>query len=72
MRYMLDMSPADIAATLGREPGSVRALQHRALRALERRVVALGREPRPGPKARMSRWPKRAPVLRERRFALFK
>ena len=72
LRYMLDLSHGEIAAIVDKEPGAVRALHHRALRALETRLTRLGRAPRHARDARMRRWVKRAPVLRERRFALMK
>ena len=72
LRYMLDLSHGEIAAILGREAGAVRALHHRALRALETRLTRLGRAPRHARDTRMRRWVKRAPVIRERRFALMR
>jgi RNA polymerase sigma-70 factor (ECF subfamily) len=73
LRYMLDLPHAEIATILDREPGAVRAIHHRALKALETRLTRLGRAPRHDERsARMRRWVKRAPVLRERRFALLK
>jgi RNA polymerase sigma-70 factor (ECF subfamily) len=72
LRYMMDLSHGEIATILEKEPGAVRAAHHRALRALETRLTRLGRAPRHAPDRRMRRWVKRAPVLRERRFALMK
>jgi RNA polymerase sigma-70 factor (ECF subfamily) len=74
LRYMLDLSHDQIAAVLDRRAGAVRALHHRALRTLEARLVRLGRAPREvsGGDARMVTWPKRAPVLRARKYSLWK
>jgi RNA polymerase sigma-70 factor (ECF subfamily) len=44
LRYMLDLSTADIADVLDRSQASVRQLQSRALRRLENEVGALGVE----------------------------
>lgn len=73
LRYMLDLDTNQIATVMDRNAGSVRALQHRALRALEGRVTALGYAPRRSDRAsRMRRFPKRAPVIRSRRYALMR
>jgi RNA polymerase sigma-70 factor (ECF subfamily) len=70
LRFMLDLNANEIAKILERTPESVRILQHRALRFLEQRLVALGREPRNRRRARMSNYLRPANVLRSRRFAL--
>jgi RNA polymerase sigma-70 factor (ECF subfamily) len=70
LRYMLDLSPAQIASVLEITPNNVAALHHRALVFLRARLVALGRDPREHGRTRMHRWVKQAPVLRSRRFAL--
>jgi RNA polymerase sigma-70 factor (ECF subfamily) len=71
LRYMLDLSYAQIAEVLGRTPSDVRRLQHRALKFLRERLRAIGREPRRA--ADPIGWQRRfrqARVLRDRRFAL--
>ena len=69
LRYMMDLTAADIAAVLGRSNEDVRALQSRALRFLEQRLTALGRSPhRRQPTIQMTRRRSGAPVLRARRF----
>ncbi len=40
LRVVGDLSVADVAATLGKRPGAVRALQHRAIGALRRTLSA--------------------------------
>jgi RNA polymerase sigma-70 factor (ECF subfamily) len=72
LRYMLDLSHRDVAAILGRSAEDVRGLQHRALRSLRERLVAIGRAPAGNVKGqrRILRCPKQAPVIRRRRFAL--
>ena len=45
LRYMLDLSCAEVAEVLGRSSESVRQLQHRALEFLRARLHALGRQP---------------------------
>jgi RNA polymerase sigma-70 factor (ECF subfamily) len=76
LRYMLDLSHADIAAALDRKPGAIRALHHRALITLEERLDRLGQRPKrdipAGDDAQMVAWPKRSAVLRERKFSLIK
>ena len=71
LRYVMDLSGAEIAKILDRSPEDVRILQHRALRFLEQRLSAVGRGPgklkRP---AGVRECTKQAVVLRSRRFAL--
>jgi RNA polymerase sigma-70 factor (ECF subfamily) len=69
LRYMLDLTAAQTAAILDRSPEDVRNLQSRAHRFLRERLVAIGRTAA-RPRARSVRCPKKAPVLRHRRFAL--
>ncbi|MDX6633790.1 MAG: hypothetical protein QOG09_1454 [Solirubrobacterales bacterium] len=52
LRYVLDLTTADIAEVLDRKPEAIRQLQSRALRFLEQRLVALGREPYGSPARR--------------------
>jgi RNA polymerase sigma-70 factor (ECF subfamily) len=70
LRYMLDLSTADVARALGRSEEDVRQLQSRALRFLRRRLGALGRGPSETTRSRM-RSPVRVDrVARRRRFSL--
>jgi RNA polymerase sigma-70 factor (ECF subfamily) len=70
LRYMFDLTTAEIAAVMQRSPSDVRVLQHRALNFLRARLAAVGRctgRSRPIP------WRRRvvkAQVLRARRSAL--
>jgi len=69
LRYVLDMSLAQVAAVLGRTEQDVRSLHSRALRFLRARLAAVGRaSERNRPRCR--RVPRQATVLRMRRFAL--
>ena len=69
LRYMMDLTAADIAAVLGRSSEDVRTLQSRALRFLEQRLTALGRAPqRREPTIGMTRRRAGQPVLRARRY----
>jgi RNA polymerase sigma-70 factor (ECF subfamily) len=71
MRYMLDLSTAEIAAILDRNIDDVRQLDFRARKFLESRLAAIGRDPR-GPRL-SNGWHRRrsrAPVTRMRRYAL--
>lgn len=69
LRYMMDLTSADIAAVLGRSSEDIRTLQSRALRFLEQRLTALGRAPqRRQPTIGMTRRRAGGPVLRSRRF----
>jgi RNA polymerase sigma-70 factor (ECF subfamily) len=70
LRYALDLSHAEIAQVLGRTPEDARILQHRALRFLQARLAALGRETRPRGAPHMRRTHKHALIARRRRFAL--
>jgi RNA polymerase sigma-70 factor (ECF subfamily) len=70
LRFMLGMTSTETAAVLGRGATDVRNLQLRALRFLRERLAALGRHSVSDRGIRMRRWPKPAPVLRGRRFAL--
>jgi RNA polymerase sigma-70 factor (ECF subfamily) len=70
MRFMLDLSTAEIAEILGRTPIDVRKLQHRALTFLRERLTQVGRTPRRESRRGYCHRPRQAVVLRERRFAL--
>ena len=70
LRFMLDMSHAEIAGVLGRSATDIRTLQYRGLRFLEQRLTAIGREPVAGRRSRMRVYRRQAPVLRMRRFSL--
>ena len=72
LRFMLGLDAGQIAVMLERTPDDVRKLQHRALRFLEARLSAIGREPQGGRRVRMGRWRKQATVLRRRRYALMR
>jgi RNA polymerase sigma-70 factor (ECF subfamily) len=60
LRYMLDLTMAEIAQVLDRSPAAVRQLHSRALRFLEKRLEALGRTPE-------GRHPEPLPMRRVRR-----
>jgi RNA polymerase sigma-70 factor (ECF subfamily) len=60
LRYMLDLTMAEIAQVLDRSPAAVRQLHSRALRFLEKRLEALGRTPE-------GRHPEPLPMRRARR-----
>jgi RNA polymerase sigma-70 factor (ECF subfamily) len=76
LRYMLDLSSAEIATVLDRKPSDVRMLQHRALKYLETRLGAIQNRGARGARAagRRDRTLRRrvrlAPVMRSRRYAL--
>lgn len=71
MRYMLDLSTLEIAGILGVSADVVRQQQARALRVLRARLSVIGRTPRRVERrVPMLAGIRRAPVLRERRFAL--
>lgn len=72
LRYMLDLSNAEIGEILDRQPNAVRALQFRAIQTLKQRLAHTREAPGERKRDRMRRWPKRAPVLRARRFALMR
>lgn len=70
LRYMLDLSRAEIAAVMQRTPAAVSQLEQRALRFLSDRLTALGRGPlRPHRPPMLIRL-RRMPVLGARRSAL--
>jgi RNA polymerase sigma-70 factor (ECF subfamily) len=72
LRYMLDLSVAEIAEVLDRTPNEVRLLLKRAQAVLRQRFVALGREPRCHRRVRSQVLFRQAFVLRDRRFALLR
>ena len=70
LRFMLGMQINEIADVLETTSNHVSVLQYRALSFLRDRLTALGREPERRGRTRMARCPRKAPVLRLRRFAL--
>jgi len=71
LRFLFDLSLKQTATVLGRTPGEVASLQHRAVVFLRDRLAAIGRAPeRPDPSARSKVWVKPAQVIRARRSAL--
>jgi RNA polymerase sigma-70 factor (ECF subfamily) len=75
LRFMLGMEASEIAKILDRTPEAVRQQLSRALRLLEKRLVAVGRRSRTGDTADRRGTPCLAPlrplrVIRERRFGL--
>jgi RNA polymerase sigma-70 factor (ECF subfamily) len=70
LRFMLDLTTAEIAEVLERTPSDIRALQSRALRFLRQRLVAISRRSEARERSRITRRFRQAPVLRLRRFAL--
>jgi RNA polymerase sigma-70 factor (ECF subfamily) len=75
LRHLLDLSYRQIGAILDRREDDVRALNYRALRFLEQRLIAVGRggvaaSSRSRRRAGMARCGDKANVLRARRFAL--
>jgi RNA polymerase sigma-70 factor (ECF subfamily) len=70
LRFMLDLKNAEIAEILEKEPNAIRALQHRAIANLKNRLAHRREPPTQHRRQRMRSWPKRAVVLRSRRFAL--
>lgn len=72
LRYLLDLSNAEIAEVMERTPDAVRMLQHRGLSFLRRRLAAAHRRTgcdRPAPSRRYLR---ASNVLRARRFGLLR
>lgn len=72
LRYLLDLSNAQIAQILDRTPSDVSLLNHRALNFLRARLASLGRTHDRGRPVQWRRLRGRAPVLRARRFALLR
>ncbi|MDX6632068.1 MAG: polymerase sigma-70 factor, subfamily [Solirubrobacterales bacterium] len=70
LRYMMGLPVNEIAEVIGTSPNHVSVLQYRATSFLRERLTALGREPQSRSRSRMARCPRKAPVLRLRRFAL--
>jgi RNA polymerase sigma-70 factor (ECF subfamily) len=70
LRYMLDLTTAEIAEVLGRSPVDVRSLQSRAVRFLRARLAALGRTAPERGRIRMRGCLKQARVIGARRWAL--
>jgi RNA polymerase sigma-70 factor (ECF subfamily) len=70
LRYMMDLSYAEVAEVLGRSPDAVRQLQQRALRYLRARLKALGHPSyQRTVRVSMLRLLSRSPVLRARRYS---
>jgi RNA polymerase sigma-70 factor (ECF subfamily) len=75
LRYLLDLSNTEIGEITDRQPNAVRALHFRAIRTLKGRLARRHESeavPEERPRHRMRRWPKRAAVIRARRFALIR
>ncbi|MDX6653129.1 MAG: hypothetical protein QOJ38_1910 [Solirubrobacterales bacterium] len=73
LRYVMDLSNAEVARVLGRSPDSVRQLQSRAFAFLRKRFAAIGRTPVTGRRRTPMRpLPRKAAVVRMRRFALMR
>jgi DNA-directed RNA polymerase specialized sigma24 family protein len=71
LRFMLDLTHAQIAQILERNPEDVRALQYRALTFMRTRLNALGRgQEGPVERLQMRRRPSPTPVATARREAL--
>jgi RNA polymerase sigma-70 factor (ECF subfamily) len=70
LRYMLDLSTADIARVLGRSPDAVRRAQSRAVSFLRERLGAVHRQSERGAPERARAYVRQARVVRGRRFAL--
>jgi RNA polymerase sigma-70 factor (ECF subfamily) len=70
MRYMLDLSTREIAATLNRSATDVRKLNERALGFLRQRLTALGRVPSSSAREPWRRRPTQLRTIRARRWAL--
>lgn len=75
LRFTADLDDGAIAAVMDRTPEDVRQLRSRALSFLRERLAAVGnREPTEAPSnkgSKMKRAPKEAPVIRNRRWALY-
>jgi len=71
LRYMLDLSTAEIAQVLGQTPEAVRQQQSRALAFLRERLVAVGRRPERHTRIGTRALVRRSRVLSSRRFSLF-
>jgi RNA polymerase sigma-70 factor (ECF subfamily) len=69
LRFLLDLSHAQVAEILDLTPGEVRKLQHRAIGFLRARLSSVGREAHQG-RALWRRRVTQLGVIRERRFAL--
>jgi RNA polymerase sigma-70 factor (ECF subfamily) len=72
LRYMLDLSHAEIAQVLGRSHTDVRVSHSRAVSFLRERLCALGREGRHDERVCAQRTKRYATVLRARRYALIR
>lgn len=70
LRFLGDLSDAEIAGVLDRSVDDVRMLKSRALRFLRDRLSALGRGARYTPPSRMGWRTRHATVIRARRWAL--
>jgi RNA polymerase sigma-70 factor (ECF subfamily) len=70
LRYLFDLSSAQVAQVLDRSPDDVRQLQSRALAALRSRLAAVGRGARTRERIRMRSPLRKSRVARGRRFAL--
>jgi RNA polymerase sigma-70 factor (ECF subfamily) len=70
LRYMLDLTSAQVAEVLGRGVSDVTVLQSRALAFLRERLAAVGRRSERSGRIRMRTPFRHATVLRARRFAL--
>jgi RNA polymerase sigma-70 factor, ECF subfamily len=70
LRYVLDMSTKEIATALDRTPGGVRQILSRALRTLNRQLVAAGRKRGSTDRSPMIMRTRRTPVLTARPMAL--
>jgi RNA polymerase sigma-70 factor (ECF subfamily) len=70
LRYMMGLPVHEIADVVGSTSNHVSVMLYRATGFLRERLTALGREPQSRSRSRMARCPRKAPVLRLRRFAL--
>ena len=71
LRYMIGLTPEEVAEVLGRSAGSIRQLDYRARLNLQERLTALGRKPAVRRRA-LRALRRQVYVLRERRFALLR